>query len=107
MPIERIPPVRARFPCAKCGEPMDFPSREQAQIKAKLQREALKRETAEAELVKTAPIARGENLFRVDKRGWEEFFFRTLLKNIIDNLDAVHPAFLDQVHRVIWIPIIC
>jgi hypothetical protein len=82
--IDRIPPVRARFPCAKCGEPMDFPSREQAQMQAKLQMEAKKRETAEAELEKTAPLDRGEKVFRVDKRGWEDDFLdRRATRNLI------------------------
>ena len=84
MPLERIPPVRARFPCAKCGEPMDFPSREQAQMQAKLQAEAKKRESAEAELEKTGPVNRGDKLFRVDKRGWEDDFLdRRAIRNLI------------------------
>ncbi|HEX9148026.1 MAG TPA: B-box zinc finger protein [Thermoanaerobaculia bacterium] len=82
--LDRIPPVRARFPCAKCGEPMDFPSREQAQILAKLQLEAARRETAEAELEKAPPIDRGDKVFRVDKRGWEDDFLdRRAVRNLI------------------------
>lgn len=84
MPLERIPPVRARFPCAKCGEPMDFPSREQAQILANLQAQAVIRETAEIELEKTGPINRGDKVFRVDKRGWEDDFLdRRAVRNLI------------------------
>jgi hypothetical protein len=30
--IDRIPPVRARFSCPKCGRSMDFPSREEARV---------------------------------------------------------------------------
>jgi hypothetical protein len=30
--LERIPPVRARFACPKCGKAMDFPSREEARV---------------------------------------------------------------------------
>lgn len=82
--LDRIPPVRARFPCATCGEPMDFPSREQAQILAKLQAEATIRETAEVELEKTRPVNPGENLFRVDKRGWQDDFLdRRAIRNLI------------------------
>jgi hypothetical protein len=39
-PLEKIPPVQARFPCPHCKQPMDFPSREQARVYAKLQAEA-------------------------------------------------------------------
>ena len=35
--IERIPPVRARFSCPKCGKPMDFPSRDEARVYMQLQ----------------------------------------------------------------------
>lgn len=34
--IERIPPVRARFSCPKCGKPMDFPSRDEARVYVRL-----------------------------------------------------------------------
>src|SRR5262245_38337362 len=30
--LEKIPPVRARFACPKCGKAMDFPSREEARV---------------------------------------------------------------------------
>jgi hypothetical protein len=84
IPLDRIPPVRARFPCAKCGEPMDFPSREQAQIIAKLQAEAIRRETAQIELEKSRPIALGEKVFRVDKGGWQDDFLdRRAVRNLI------------------------
>jgi hypothetical protein len=84
IPLDRIPPVRARFPCSKCGEPMDFPSREQAQILAKLQREAARRETAEAELQKSVPVDLGDKVFRMDKRGWEDDFLdRRAVRNLI------------------------
>jgi hypothetical protein len=39
-PLEKIPPVQARFPCPHCKQPMDFPSREQARVYAKLQVQA-------------------------------------------------------------------
>ncbi len=84
MPLDRIPPVRARFPCGTCGEPMDFPSREQATIHARLQAEAAARAAASAELEKTGPIAIGDRRFRVDKRGWEDDYFdRRGLRNLI------------------------
>lgn len=35
--LERIPPVRARFRCPHCKQPMDFPSREEARIYSSLQ----------------------------------------------------------------------
>lgn len=35
--LERIPPVQARFRCPHCKQPMDFPSREEARIYARLQ----------------------------------------------------------------------
>jgi predicted Zn finger-like uncharacterized protein len=39
IPLDRIPPVQARFRCPKCKEPMDFPSREEARAQLKLQAE--------------------------------------------------------------------
>ena len=88
MSTERIPPVRARFPCATCGEPMDFPSRQQAEILAKLQADAAaKAAVAEAaELDKKAAAAKegGEKLYRVDKRGWEDDYLdRRAVRNLI------------------------
>ena len=84
MPVERIPPVRARFPCAKCGDVLDFPSRQQAQILAKLQVDAAQKAAAAAELEKSAPITVGEKVFRVDKRGWQDDLLeRRAVKNLI------------------------
>lgn len=84
MPLERIPPARARFPCGTCGEPMDFPSRDQARILAKLQAEAAEKEAAAAELEKTQPIDPRGKPFRVDKRGWEDDHFdRRGVRNLI------------------------
>jgi hypothetical protein len=37
--LDRIPPVRARFKCAHCKEPMDFPSRDEARVYVRLQQE--------------------------------------------------------------------
>lgn len=84
LPLDRIPPARARFPCGKCGDPMDFPSREQARILARLQAEGVEKEAAAAELEKTQPIDLRGKPFRVDKRGWEDDFFdRRGIRNLI------------------------
>lgn len=92
--VEKIPPVRARFPCASCGEPMDFPSREQAMIQARLQVEAQKRAAAAVEMEKTASVPAGEKRFRVDKRGWEDDYLdRRAVRNLIrtgEILDSDH-----------------
>jgi len=37
--LERVPPVQARFRCPHCKQPMDFPSREEARVYARLQAE--------------------------------------------------------------------
>ena len=88
MSLEKIPPVRARFPCPRCGDPMDFPSRDQARTQARLQGQAAKKEAAAdvaAELEKTGRIAvGGEKAFRLDKRGWEDDYFdRRGIRNLI------------------------
>jgi hypothetical protein len=63
---------------------MDFPSREQAQIQARLQAEAAQRSAAAEELEKTSPIAIEGKPFRVDKRGWEDDHFdRRGIRNLI------------------------
>jgi len=84
MALERIPPARARFPCGTCGEPMDFPSRDQARTLARLQAEASAKDAAAAELEKTQPIDLRGKPFRVDKRGWEDDYFdRRGIRNLI------------------------
>jgi len=84
IPLDRIPPVRARFPCANCGEPMDFPSRDQAQILAKLQLDAVQKAAAAEELTRATPVDRGDKVFRVDKRGWEDDYLdRRSVRNLI------------------------
>ena len=35
--LEKIPPVQARFRCPHCQKPMDFPSRDEARVYARLQ----------------------------------------------------------------------
>jgi len=58
---------------------MDFPSREQARVLARLQAEA-----AAAQLDKTQPIDLRGKPFRVDKRGWEDDYFdRRGIRNLI------------------------
>lgn len=37
IPLDRIPPVQARFRCPHCKQPMDFPSREEARVYVRLQ----------------------------------------------------------------------
>jgi predicted Zn finger-like uncharacterized protein len=39
--LDRIPPVKARFSCPRCGTAMDFPSREEARIYVMLQKRDL------------------------------------------------------------------
>lgn len=83
--IERVPPVRARFPCEKCGEPMDFPSRDQARIQAKVQADVARRslEAEEIQRAASSGTANGKP-FRVDKRGWEDdHFTRRDVRNLI------------------------
>ena len=88
--VERIPPVRARFPCEKCGEPMDFPSRDQARTQAKLQAEAARREAAAEELARSGSAAVDGKPFRVDKRGWEDdHFTRRDVRNLIRTGEVV------------------
>lgn len=82
--VDRIPPVRARFPCQKCGEPMDFPSRDQARTQARLQAEAARRDAEAEALKKMDPKAMEGKPFRVDKRGWEDdHFTRRDVRNLI------------------------
>ena len=38
--LERIPPIQARFRCPHCEKPMDFPSRDEARVYARLQAES-------------------------------------------------------------------
>jgi hypothetical protein len=63
---------------------MDFPSREQARILAKLQAEAVQRAAADSQAEKTTPVGLGEKAFRVDKRGWQDDFLdRRAVRNLI------------------------
>ena len=58
IPLDRIPPVQARFRCAKCNEPVDFPSREEARAQIKLQDElkASGAAAAAGQLPKSDPV---------------------------------------------------
>lgn len=37
--LDRVPPVQARFRCPHCKKPMDFPSRDEARVYARLQKQ--------------------------------------------------------------------
>jgi predicted Zn finger-like uncharacterized protein len=80
--IEKIPPVRARFTCPKCGKPMDFPSREEARVFIQSQGAAPEPAPASPSapapppapvpVPETPPSAPpGESRYVVDKRGFE------------------------------------
>lgn len=103
--LERIPPVQARFRCPLCKQPMDFPSREEARIYARLQTQtaagspkaaaaaapvrqphpatyqntapepAAVREGGAALLMAEEPSGTENIRFRVDKPGWETDVF--------------------------------
>ena len=110
--LERIPPVQARFRCPLCKQPMDFPSREEARIYARLQPQgaaapapataaapspagasyssatpppaAAVRENAAALLMPDDTAAIDNLRFRVDKPGWEtDVFDRRAMRNLI------------------------
>jgi predicted Zn finger-like uncharacterized protein len=97
--LDRIPPVQARFRCPHCKKPMDFPSRDEARVYARLQAQGGSAQTAdngrppEPERVTpaAAPAAAAESpapnentRFRVEKLGYEEDVFdRRSLRNLI------------------------
>ena len=107
--LERIPPVQARFKCPHCKKPMDFPSREEARVYAKLQSHtppaAASREMASPTAAATSPresppprsaAAPRETVdessggpsnnsqFRVEKPGFEtDLFDRRGIRNLI------------------------
>lgn len=105
--LERIPQVQARFRCPSCTQPMDFPSREEARVYARLQAQGAGAAVAPPEDSRTvspaetlpppsppdspAPLApeAGDNgavpRFRVEKAGFESDLFdrrgiRTLIR---------------------------
>lgn len=96
--LERIPPVRARFRCPHCDEPMDFPSREEARVSAQPPAPAAVRAAAsvtpEATRTDTGPFARDseggtgkvsdETRFRLEKPGFEtDAYDRRSVRNLI------------------------
>lgn len=93
--LDRIPPVQARFRCPHCKEPMDFPSREEARVYARLQAEAadapdpppqpktVSRVTSSLDDASSS-LPPENARFRVDKPGWEgDIFDRRDIRNFI------------------------
>lgn len=97
--LERIPPVQARFRCPHCKQPMDFPSRDEARIYARLQKEAsairLEPEAQspaspppprESAVISEpgSPPSKEEPRFRVEKSGFEaDVYDRRGMRNLI------------------------
>lgn len=102
--LDRIPPVQARFRCPHCKKPMDFPSRDEARVYARLQAQGGTAQSAdngplpepEAMAPAAAPAAAAESSvaegsaanestrFRVERQGYEEDIFdRRGLRNLI------------------------
>jgi transposase-like protein len=103
IPLERIPPVQARFRCPHCKKPMDFPSREEAraQIQAKAAAGTYAGGSAPVSAVKeaapaggapvaaapaaaaTVPAREGQR-FRIEKPGYQmDVFDRRGVRNLI------------------------
>ena len=110
--LERIPPVQARFRCPHCQQPMDFPSRDEARVYARLQAQGEPAEAVAAGMVADAPPALAatppapkprpwtppapgslaadpgehgaDQRFRVEKQGFEnDVFDRRGIRNLI------------------------
>jgi len=111
--LERIPPVQARFRCPHCQQPMDFPSREEARVYARLQAQSAPMAAAGGMLAEAPPdpvvptpapapaprawtppapgslaLDQTENgadqRFRVEKQGFEnDVFDRRAIRNLI------------------------
>ena len=97
--LERIPPVQARFRCPHCKQPMDFPSRDEARVYARLQTQAavpaaaaVGRETAArdfgspfgSEEPESGSVASDATRFRVEKPGFEaDVYDRRAIRNLI------------------------
>ncbi|MFN2384694.1 MAG: MJ0042-type zinc finger domain-containing protein [Thermoanaerobaculia bacterium] len=95
--LDRVPPVQARFRCPHCKKPMDFPSRDEARVYARLQKQEaaaggkgpgkpVPEEASTAPPSAAAPDnAPPENArFKVMKAGWEDDVFdRRGLRNLI------------------------
>ena len=103
--LERVPPVRARFRCPHCNQPMDFPSRDEARVYARLQEESevavavggtdpppvpveAPRPAAAPRPVEASPGEAGGDTagrsFRIEKQGFEnDVFDRRGIRNLI------------------------
>jgi hypothetical protein len=105
--LARIPPVQARFRCPQCHEPMDFPSREEARVYARLQAETAATAAdppapsdppaaaaapkapawippAPASLPPDGSDTAAAQRFRVEKQGFEnDVFDRRAIRNLI------------------------
>ncbi len=89
--LDRIPPVQARFRCPHCKQPMDFPSREEARVYARLQAEAPAAPSPRAvrspapKIDDTSSSSLPENTrFRVDKSSWEgDLYDRRAIRDFI------------------------
>ncbi|MGE5275697.1 MAG: MJ0042-type zinc finger domain-containing protein [Acidobacteriota bacterium] len=108
--LERIPPVQARFRCPHCEKPMDFPSREEARVYARLQAQSAAAAAADPPAAaapeapppppaktprQTPPSSRAfpseapegaaaGKQFRVEKQGFEnDLFDRRGIRNLI------------------------
>ncbi len=68
--LERIPPVQARFRCPHCQQPMDFPSRDEARVYARLQAQSEPAEAVAAGMVADAPLAPAATLSAPKSRPW-------------------------------------
>jgi len=88
--LEKIPPVQARFRCPHCQKPMDFPSRDEARVYARLQAKSGRppdtpkaaRETAAAPAA--AEESSGGTRFQVQKSGFEkDVYDRRGMRNLI------------------------
>ncbi len=89
--LERIPPVQARFRCPHCKEPMDFPSREEARVYARLQTQKAEAAASRAQPRETATEEEGgvgfpgaNARFRLEKPGFEmDLYDRRAIRNLI------------------------
>jgi predicted Zn finger-like uncharacterized protein len=117
--LDRIPPVQARFRCPHCQQPMDFPSREEARVYARLQVQNTAaapdppppadppesppaRTKAPAwipppagSLAPDPPDAAAAQRFRVEKQGFEnDIFDRRGIRNLIRTEEVAETDFV-------------
>ena len=97
--LAKIPPVQARFRCPHCKQPMDFPSREEARVYARLQaqaapppaepnpaRETSRSGTATLTLEDTSggSAINDATRFRIEKPGFEtDLYDRRSIRNLV------------------------